>query len=341
MGFTKQEFRVVVAGKDVTSRFAPRLLDLTVERSAGKAADCATVKIANPKGEVFMPSERAAMTIDLGGEWAFEGFVSEVQCDLSKGSGRTMSITASSVDQGSKAKEPMLRHMDDATLSEVATEFGQKAGLDVQVSGSIATLHRDYWIQQNESFQSWGQRVANEVGGTFKIIGSRAFMTARNEGLSASGRTLTEISAVAGDNGNLISASIRPIVSRPKFRNVEISYFDTNKGERVTEEIDTGIGDVEAKLRSVINTAGKDHAQQKANALGKESDREKGQGDIVIVGDARAEPEAICTVAGVMPGADGAYRIDTVLHRMSKSGGFQTSLTLRQPQSGAGKDPRE
>jgi uncharacterized protein len=326
--------KVIVAGQDVTSRFQPLLERLTVERSAGKAADSASLLLDNSNSKIAIPADRAPIQVFIAGQWVFEGFVTEVQCNLDKGSGRTLEITASSVDQGSKAKEPALRHKDNATLASVAAEFGEKAGIQVSVSGSIASLQRDYWLQQNESFISWGQRMAREVGGTFKVIGTRAFLTARNEGLSSSGRPLTTIEAAEGRN--LLSASIRPIVSRPRFKNVRISYF-----EKVEEEIETGIADVDATLRHLIAAATKDQAKSKAEAHGKESDRDKGQGDVTILGDARAEPEALCIVSGVAQGADGAYRIDSLSHRVDKRGGFVTSLTLRQPQSAGsgGKTP--
>lgn len=337
MSIIKNQYTVLVNGTDVTSRFNPLVTSISVERAAGKAADTATIVVANPGGAVFMPQDRDPIEIHLAGVWVFEGFVNEIECSIDKSGGRTISITASSVDQGGKATEPTLRHKDNASFEDTAKEFGKQADLDVTVIGDIAQVQRDYWLMQNESFLSWGRRMEQEIGATFKVLGRRAFFTTRNEGESASGQQLTTIEAAYGFN--LLSASIRPIVSRPRFKNVKISYFDTAKGVRVEEEVDTGVGGVETTLRHVLSTATKDQAKQKAKSLGKNSDRDKGQGDINIIGDPRAEPEALCVVSGVMAGADGTYRIDSVSHKVSRSG-FTTSLTLKQPQGSAGKDTR-
>jgi len=334
----KNSYKVIVGGNDVTSRFAPSLLSLEVSRAAGEAADSATISLADQDGMIALPKDRAPIQITLAGQWAFEGFVTEVECKINKGGGRTLDITASSIDQGGKAKEPMLQHKDNATLPEMMQSFGQKAGLNVQVLGSIASDNRQYWLQQNESFVSFGQRMAKEVGGTFKIIGNRAFLAARNEGVSASGRPLTAINAAWGDN--LLEASVSPVISKPRFRKVKVSYFDIAKGEKIEEELETGIDGVDAALRTLTSAASQTNAKQRANSHKKEAERGKGMGQVTILGDATAEPEAILNLSGVRPGVDGAYRIDAVSHKVDKSSGFTTSITLREPQGSAGVDSR-
>lgn len=329
MSYAQGFYKVIVAGLDVTSNFEGLLEDLSVEKQAGANADSAQIQIADPGGRVAIPAERADVQIFLNGFHAFEGFVSEVSCGIDKGGGRTMSISCSSMDQGSKAKQPNLKHKDDATLSSVASEWGSKAGLQMQVLGSIASVQREYWHQQNESFVSWAQRIAREVGGTFKVVGKRGFLVGRNEGISASGRALTPIAVVAGVN--LISGEVQPIITRPKYNKAAYRYFDVDKGEHVEVEQDTPVKDVEAKIRSVHSVYDEDQAKQKGTAAGKETDRDKGGGTVTIFGDARAEPEAICTIAGWKSGVDGSYRIHSVSHKLSK-GGFQTTIGLRQPQ---------
>lgn len=338
MSFIENSYAVWLNGQNVTSRLDPLLTSIKVTRAADAATDSCDIELADADGNIAMPSERAPVLVFVNGARIFSGFVSDVSASFGKGEGRTLNIGASSEQNGSKVGEPVLRSADNKTFADVAKEWGQKAGLSVTVAGTVASVTRPYWIMQNESFRAWGQRMAREIGASFKVLGNEAYIVGVNEGISASGKVLTPINAVYGDN--LISGSISPIISRPKFKNVEISYFDIQKGRRVNVPVETGINDVDAALRTVISAADEDEAKQKATAAGKQSDREKGGGSVVILGAEYAEPEAICNIRGVRPGVDGAYRISSVTHSLAKGSGFVTTLDLKQPQEGAGKDSR-
>lgn len=338
MAFIKNNFVVTIDGRNVTSILDPLLLELRVQRSAGQAADNLDMTLADVDGRIALPNKRSTVHVSVSGTTIFDGFVTDVTCDITKDEGRTVKLSASSVDEGGKAKQRSLRHKDKAKFSETAAEFGQKAGFTVKTVGSIGDEERDYWLQQNESFISWGQRMAREMGATFKAQGTKAIFVARNEGVSASGKPLTSISAAWGDN--LISASIKVITTKPKYSKVRVSYFDKDKGKRVDVDADVDDTDVDAILRQHLSTATEKHARSRAEALKKESMRQSGQGSIEIVGNALAEPEANVDVSGVRAGVDGTYRIHDLDHRLTKRGGFRTSIQVRQPQGGAGKDSR-
>lgn len=337
MGFVTVDFEVWLNGQNVTSRLDPLLKSVDIDRNAGQASDECTLTLSDADGRIKLPGERATVLINIRGNQAFKGFVSDVSFELSKGGGRELQVSASSVDRGGKAKQPTLKHLDEASFQDAASTFGKIAGLTVVVAGTITNVVRPYWLMQSESFMSWGHRIASEIGSSFKIIGDTAYFVGINEGISTSGKVLTPISGVVGDN--LISCSISPIMSRPKFKDVELSYFDVKKGEKVKVKVPTGIDDVDAALRSVITSANEAQAKQTAGAHGKKSEREKGGGSATILGDELAEPEAIFNLSGARTGIDGAYRISSVKHSLSKKG-FTTELTLKQPQGTAGVDNR-
>lgn len=335
--------KVIVAGQDVSSRWLPTLKSASVTRAAREASDTAKFTFADPDGSTFMPQTGDPIIAYMGhtedgvGQ-VFEGFVDSVRSSGSKKQGREISVSASSVDNKSKVKAQGLRSKEESTFGDVAKEWGDKAGVQVTVAGDLSAELRSYWIMQHESFMGWGQRMAREFGASFKVIGSRAFFAPLNEGISASGKQLTGITAAWGVN--LEDWDISPISGRPQFSKVKGRHYDAFKAKWI--EVDQAVKDagVDIEFRPLIGSADEANAKQSSKSASKDSEREKGQGSITILGDYAAEPEAKVTVRGVRAGIDGTYLIDSVTHNLDKESGFQTQLTLRQPSGGAGVDSR-
>ncbi|WEK50299.1 MAG: contractile injection system protein, VgrG/Pvc8 family [Candidatus Kaistia colombiensis] len=333
---------ITIDGQDVSSGILPRLTKLSVVDKAGSSSDTCQIELDDTGGALLLPRTGAAIEVMLGSASGvaivFSGTVDEVQCQGSA-SGRSMTVSAKGFDSQGKAKEPQRKHWDDKSLGNVLTEAGQLAGIgDVQVIGALASLTRKYWAMQNESFLHFGERIAREVGGTFKIAGKRAILADRSGGTSASGEALPPVSAAWGVN--LISWDISPIVGRPRFKAARVRHFDTKAGKYVyeTEEIE----DPEAKADLVdrFDAPDADQAKARAGAHKKNAERERGGGTIVIDGTTTPQPEATVILSGARPGVDGTYRIETVTHDFESGSGWITRLEVKQPQGDAGKDGR-
>lgn len=336
-------FSVVVAGHDVTNRMSPTLKSLSVTRAAREATDSAELSLADPDGMTFMPATGDPVEIHLGHTpggigLVFEGFVDSVRSTGGKSKGRELSIACKSVDNKSKVKAPGLRSEADKTFAEVAGAWGKKAGLTVTVAGDLGGVSRDYWIMQHESFMGWGQRMARELGASFKVIGKRGFFAPLNEGISATGKQLETIRGAWGQN--LLDWDITPVIGRPQFGKVVGRYYDLNSAK--WREVQKAVKDagLDVDFRALLGAANEANADQSAGSSSKDSERERGTGSATIVGDWAAEPEAQFILSGARPGADGTYTIDALTHNLSKKGGFTTSLTLKRPTGGAGVDGR-
>lgn len=344
MSFRTPAYRVTVNGQDVTSRFAPLLKSIEVSDRDGLASDNCSLTLADPDGSVALPEAGARVEVDLGhmdtgvGR-VFAGFVDEVRFSISKGGGRELRILARGVDVRSDAKKVQGRHKDDATFVDTAAEFAAASGLNgVRVSDGLASIQRPYWAMQNESFIAWGQRVARQIGATFKIQDNTAVFVETNGGTSAGGSELPAITATVGDN--LITADIAVVVGRPRHRAVKVRFYDKKLARYVEKEAEVEGADVEVDHVATFTAPDEDQAERQAKASARRVKRNGGEGSVDILGDPTARPEAQCVVVGARPGVDGTYRIEGVTHRLSKSGGYITTLDLKQPQGSAGEDNR-
>jgi uncharacterized protein len=336
-------YRVMADGVDISTTLAPVLLSLKVQDAAGMVADSAEITIDDTNGRIAFPRDGAFMTVDLG--WrssglgrVFEGTVTDVRSSGGRSNGRRMVISAKSADMKGKAKQAEEKHWDRRTLGAVMREAAGRAGLGMIVDPGLAQIERSYWSMNAESFLHFGHRLAREVGGTFKIVGRTALMASRNAGLSASGLSLATVTATYGDN--LMAWEITPVVARPRFKSMRARWFDLNQAlwrdER--QEVNDGAALAMATLR--FTWASADEARRSAGSGKAESERNKGGGTVRITGNVAAQPEGSCVVAGARPGVDGAYRIETVVHELSRPDGFITTLHIKRPGGAAGKDSR-
>jgi uncharacterized protein len=336
-------FSVVVDGTDISSRLNPILISLQVSDKAGTSSDTATIELDDKSGQVVLPRPGARMLISLGFSDSgigvvFRGKVDEVRSRGDRGGGRTVTISAKGVDTQGKAKEPQSKHFDDKTIEQIMREAGELAGIsDVRIDQSFASIVRKYERMDNESFIAFGERIAGEIGGTFKVSDDRAILAKRNGGTTPAGAPLPIVTAAWGQN--LHSWDIAPFLGRPRYREARQRYYDPK--EATWKEVLTQIPIDEAQARTTprFSSPSEDEAKQKTESDKADSERGSGEGTVVIEGNIGAQPEGLCVVAGARAGIDGTYRIDGVNHDYSRSG-FTTTLSLKQPQGDAGKDSR-
>lgn len=332
---------VIVGGVDVTSNFLPVLTSLTVTDKAGASSDTASLELDDKDGQLIMPAPGASVVIKLGWDGSgvgevFNGTVDEVHASGSR-SGRTVTISAKGMDTRAKAKQGQRKHFDNKTVEAALSDAGKFAGISVKVDPALASITRPYMALDDESFVAFGERLARELGGTFKIVGDKAVLAKRNGGSNPSGAALPTVRAVWGEN--LHSYSISPILGRPVEKQTLSRWFDPAKAEWLKAVADTGTEGGQTIKPARFSEPDEARAKEQTSSDAAESDRKSGEGSVEIEGDIAAQPEGPCVVAGCRPGVDGTYRIESVTHNYSR-GGFNTSLELRQPKGDAGKDKR-
>jgi phage protein D len=192
---------------------------------------------------------------------------------------------------------------------------------------------------QGESFLHFGERIAREIGATFKISNDVAILAKRNGGRSASGQPLAIVQAAYGDN--LISWDIAPVTGRPRYSKAKTRYYDKKLGTWKTEDVEIEDDNADAEFTSRYPAGDADEAKRNSESRKADSERGKGEGSITIDGNSDAQPEGTVVLSGSRPGIDGTYRIDTVQHDFSRSTGWVTRLDIKQPHGNAGKDSRK
>ncbi|WP_172123237.1 late control D family protein [Devosia sp. 919] len=331
-------WKVFVDGQDMTDGMRPFLTGITVSDKDGTASDTCSLDFDDSGGQLKLPKDGAKVQVYLQGAAVFSGTVDTVRSSGSRGSGRTLKVTAKGFDAKGKVKEPQSHHMDDATLQQFLGKAARRAGLSMVIDPALAEITRDYWSADASSFLHMGQKLARELGATFKIRGDKAVLAKRGTGESAGGGTMPIV--VGRVPGNVISWDIAPLTTRRSFKSGVSRYFDRPSASFKSVSLDTEIEGADA-INEVRSLAA-DEGQAQGIAEGRKSDskREGGEGTVELDLEVTAQAEGTFMLSGARPGVDGSYRIAGVTHKADRGGGSTTSLDLKQPEGGAGKDDR-
>ncbi|MFN4098136.1 MAG: phage late control D family protein [Pararhodobacter sp.] len=319
---------------------APFLIDIQVVDKDGTASDTCSLTFDDRGGQVLLPRDGAKVRVLLQGVQVFFGTVDSVRSTGSRGGGRQIKVSAKGMDSRGKIKEPQSFHKDDASLDDFLSSAAERAGLaGVRVLGRLRSVQRDYWAADGESFLHLGQRLARELGATFKIrateSGDMAVLAPREHE--------EPLPVVVGAVGsNVISWDIAPFTGRRVFTKAKARWFDREtasfREKEISFDLDRSLPEAVNAIRAQVHDEGQ--AEEVGKARKAEAEREGGEGsvDLDLAPEAQAEGKFVLT--GARPGVDGTYRIVSVTHRASRSAGSTTSLEIKQPKGGAGKDGR-
>ncbi|WP_319498098.1 late control D family protein [uncultured Cohaesibacter sp.] len=328
-------WQVVINGTDRTAGMSSYLMDISVVDKAGATSDSCSLTFDDTAGQLRLPQNDEDIVIRLAGVKVFEGIVSSVRSKGSRSAGRVLTVSGKGVDTRGKAKQGQQFHMDDATLGDFMKTSAEKAGFSIDVHKDLASIKRSYWGNDRQSFLHLGERMAREFGATFKVRGKKAVLAPRGSDIG-----LPMITGVVGSN--LIDWDIEPDSGRGRFSGGSIDYHDrsTGKIETLKSDYDEGASKAEAAEVGRTLAANKDEAQQKLDGRKQTSNRSGGKGSATIDIAPNAQAEGLFLLSGARAGVDGTYKMTSVTHKASRSGGATTSLQLEQPQGGAGVDGR-
>jgi len=337
-------FSVNIDGRNASNNFESYLISLVITLTDGGKSDSLEMELDDSHGQLILPREGADIDATLGwadrpGEYVtFQGKTDQPRSEGTRGGGMIMNITAHATDLKGEPKHKFEKHKDDSTFEEAAKKWGEDIGLNVRVDEKLKKIQRKYWDMRNESYMSWGQRMAEELGMTFKIMGNEAIFIPRNSVNSVSGKPLVIVQAEYGVN--IIKWDITPLQNRPRYKQSIVRWYDPKEAKYKKEKVDIGDRNLKPDLIDTQRAPDKDQAHDLAGSNSEESKRGKGAGQITLDGEPAAQSQALITVTGIRDGIDGLYQIKTARHELNRQNGWTTDCDLEHPTGASGADDR-
>jgi phage protein D len=308
-----------------------------------------------------LTEEELATELKFGGpgmRLVFMGFVTSVESGFTRrGGGRRLWIEAEAVNTKGPGKQIQSQSYgegkeDDSQpeqtptsgggadggagkipLIKVMMDMAGKAGMTAKLSPQMMKITRDFW-HVNESPHHFGQRMAKELGGMFKVSNNTMILVGAHEKVNVDGVDMPVVDAVWGVN--LIGWRIKPFSGRTQYSESASKYFDLNNATH--EILKTAVsaagrpfGKANAVAHLINSVPGYDVADQSNAGTASDSETSRGTGWALINGEPQCKAGALLHIIDARPGVDGIYLMTEVEHNYTRGVGYQTRCNVRDP----------
>lgn len=320
----KPAYKITVAGSNITSLVADRLISLTLTDEAGVKSDRFELVLDDRDQRLAIPPTKAAVTVAIGytdrivskGEFVVE----EVEIE---GPERRMTIRANAAGASKGAGAAKERSWDDTTIGQIARSIAGKHGWEPAISPEVADIKIDH-VDQHENDLQFLVRIAADNGAVAKVSHGKLVVAPHAEGKSVSGKILPVIPLAATATTDWVMTR----VERGNYIGVKAIYNDLKTGER-GEEIAGEDGENTHVLQHTYST--KAAAQRAAKSKKKALERGKDKFQVKnMPGVPELEAEVTIDATGFRDGVDGRWTVIGVTHTIT-DGGYVCAINAETP----------
>lgn len=332
----KAAIQVIVAGKDVTNRLEPYLINVHVIDGV-KGREC-HIELDDRDHRLPLPPLGAQCIVMMG--WThelivsvFNGYINDVEHGFGREQGgRRMWVHAYGADYiTTNIKEPFTQSSGEGApagqqegtkipLSEPLNKAAKSAKATMKIHPAFANIMRDSFMQMNASFIQYGEQIANEHGGYFRVVDGNVGELTR-KGQRADGSNTPVIKAYWGDN--LIGWRVHIYSGRTNWKGGKQAVYNVAKAAWTMLK---KIGNAPKPFGGASNfqmpgpAPNESVGNQHNDGSNETAESAYGEGRIVINGEPRAEANCHVALRGARPGVDGYWTALTVEHIYSRQG---------------------
>lgn len=322
------DFRVTLDGVDLTDKFRPRLLSLTISEKRGDEADQLDIVLDDTDGRLALPKPNAVLHVQIGwkqGSGVTVGLIDKGSFKVDEvahdGPPDIITIRARSADFTSDLRVRREKSWHSTTVGAVVSDIAGRNNLKPRCAASLASIAIEDLAQSRESDMALMRRLGREHDAVATIKRGSLIFSVIGSGTNASGKALPSITLRRRD-GDRHSYRIE---KREEAEGVTATWHDRDEAKRKTVTVGKAKG---AKALSKVH-ASEAAANRAAAATLKRSGRQPVSLTLSLaLGRADIYPEQKTTVAGFKADIDAvSWLIAEVTHSVNDRG-FVTGLKL-------------
>ena len=223
-------WRVIVDGKDMTDKVAPRLMSLSITECRSDQADQLDLVLDDPDGRLALPRRGASVRVYLGWNGA-RGLVDKGTFEVDEvefsGPPDTITVRARSADMSSALRTRATRSFHETTIKAIV-ETVAKAHQLAPIVGRFGDTKIAHIDQTDESDLAFLNRIGKRYDAVATIKEGRLLFIAVGAGDTASGKEMPTIELTRRDGD-----SIRyHVADRDSYTGVRASWQDKGKATR-------------------------------------------------------------------------------------------------------------
>ncbi|WP_081775112.1 contractile injection system protein, VgrG/Pvc8 family [Methylobacillus glycogenes] len=185
-------FSLTLDGKDLTQKFADRLISLTLTDNRGYEADQLDLILDDTDGRLDIPLRGVQVKLALG--WKESGLVPKGSFTVDEvehtGTPDQLTIRARSADLRAGLTQQKERSWHDTDIGTVVREIAQENGLKAMISDPLKLKAIAHFDQTNESDISFLNRVAAMFDAIVTVKNGNLLFMETGIGVSANGKSL-------------------------------------------------------------------------------------------------------------------------------------------------------
>lgn len=314
--YQQPDYKLTVAGQDITPKLNNRLIDLRLREDRGEEADTLEITLNDSDGLMAIPSKGAEISLMLGykGSGLIDKGLFTVDEVGHSGAPDQISISARSADMSKSLRRRATSSWHETTLGTIAEDIARRNSLQTRIAPELAAISVLHIDQTGESDMHFLTRLARQHDATATVKKGRLVVLPIGSTTTATGASIgaATLTRSAGDQHNWHSAD------RTSYSGVIAKWRDPNSAQEHT--VIEGTEDDAKTLRDLYASE-----QAALEAVRAEMGRiERGEATLSItlaIGRPALMPQTPLTVKGFKPQIDGVgWLIKSTEHSLSDSG---------------------
>lgn len=255
-------FRLVLAGKDITTNIEPRLISLTLTDNRGFEADQLDIVLDDADGRLDIPERGVTVTLALG--WAGGALVDKGSYLVDEvehtGTPDTLTLRARATDLRAGIATKREKSWHKTTVGGIVTAIAKANGLKPAIPAWLAAKPIDHIDQTSESDANLLTRLAERYDAVATVKQGRLIFCKAGDAETVTGKPFPAclITRAAGDNHRF------NVADRNAYTAVKAYWHDTRgakKGEVIVNK------DTKFERRATVTKLGRKSKRTKLTAI--------------------------------------------------------------------------